>query len=74
MITDAMANNAPLRELVQRAVDPARLDAIVREAAEGRLRLIETVVLDAPQWTLWNMSALMARPDPGELELFSARS
>jgi len=68
--SDALADNAPLWELVGREVDQAMLDAIAREYEKGRLLLVATTDLDSRQAVLWNLTKIAASEHPKALELF----
>ncbi len=68
--SDALADNAPLWKLVEKAVDQSLLDAIAGEYKKGRLLLVATVDLDARQSVLWNMTKIAASRDPKALDLF----
>lgn len=70
VISDAMADNAPLWRRVEQEVDRALLDAIAREYEKGRLLFVGTVDLDARQGVLWNLTRIAASPDPRALDLF----
>lgn len=70
LTSDALADNAPLWELVSEAVDREFLDAIAAEHAKGRLLFIATVDLDARQSVIWNMTKIAASDDPKALGLF----
>lgn len=67
---DALADNAPLWQLVSREVNQALLDAIAREYERGRLLFVATVDLDARQTVLWNLTKIAASKDPNALDLF----
>lgn len=68
--SDAMANNRPLWERIEREIDQAVLDAIVAEYLKGRILVIVTVDLDARQSILWNMTKIAASKTPKALDLF----
>ena len=70
LISDALADNAPLRRLLRKAVDQDMLDDIAAEHEKGRILLIATTDLDARQSVLWNMTKIAASEDPGALDLF----
>lgn len=73
LTSDALADNAPLWDLVGEEVDQPLLDAIAAEYHDkGRLLLIATTDLDARQAVLWNMTKIAASDDPKALELFRA--
>lgn len=67
---DAMADNKPLWNRVEKEVNQELLDAIAAESEKGRLLLIGTVDLDARQGIIWNMTKLAASRDPRALPLF----
>lgn len=68
--SDALADNAPLRGLLQRVVDQDMLADIAAEHKKGRILLIATTDLDARQSVLWNMTKIAASGDPKALDLF----
>ncbi len=67
---DAMADNKPLRQLVEKAVTQKMLDAIAAGYKNGRLLPVITVDLDARQAVIWNMTRIAATDDPRALDLF----
>jgi len=68
--SDAIADNGPLKKMIQREYDQALLDAIAAEYYKGRALLVGTADLDARQSVLWNMTKIAASQDPGALDLF----
>ncbi|HKX13301.1 MAG TPA: patatin-like phospholipase family protein, partial [bacterium] len=68
--SDAMADSAPMGQLIERYVDRGLLDAIAAEYAKGRLLLVGTTDLDALEPVIWNMTALAASKHPRALDLF----
>ena len=70
LTNDALADNAPLWELIEKEVDQALLDAIAEEYKKGRLLIVGTVDLDARHSVLWNMTRIAASSDPKALHLF----
>jgi hypothetical protein len=68
--SDALADNAPLWQLVSSEVNQSLLDAIAREYDKGRLLFVATVDLDARQTVLWNLTKIAASKDPKALDLF----
>jgi predicted acylesterase/phospholipase RssA len=68
--SDALADNRPLWQQVEKEVDRALLDTIGAEYAKGRLLLVATVDLDARQPILWNLTRIAASQDPKALDLF----
>ncbi|MCG6984200.1 MAG: patatin-like phospholipase family protein [Thiocapsa sp.] len=70
LTSDALADNAPLRKLVEKEVDQGFLDAVAAEQEKGRMLLIATTDLDARQAVLWNMTKIAASGDPKALDLF----
>lgn len=60
----------PLRDLVERYVDEAVIEAVAAEAARGRLLLVATTDLDAQRGVVWDMGAIALRGGPQALALF----
>jgi hypothetical protein len=57
---DAMADTAPLRELVAGMIDAPLLDRVAEEYLAGRRLFIGTTNLDSNTFTLWDMGAIAA--------------
>ncbi|HEX5211573.1 MAG TPA: patatin-like phospholipase family protein, partial [Pseudolabrys sp.] len=66
---DALADTAPLYELISRYVTPQMLADITVAYKKGRLLLIATASLDQQRPILWNIGAIAASGHPGALEL-----
>ncbi len=66
---DALADNGPLRELLNRCIDQKMLLAIAAEHAKGRILLIGTTNLDARRGVIWNVTAIAASGHPRALDL-----
>ena len=66
---DAMADTAPLADLVQRSVTQEMLDAIAAEYDKGRILLIGTTNLDARRAVIWNVTRIAATHRPEALKL-----
>ncbi|MGH6962626.1 MAG: patatin-like phospholipase family protein, partial [Dongiaceae bacterium] len=66
---DALADNAPLRLLVEKYVTADMLKAIAAEHAKGRILLIGTTNLDARRPVIWNIGKIAASGNPKALEL-----
>jgi predicted acylesterase/phospholipase RssA len=66
---DALADNAPLRLLVEKYVTVDLLKAIAAEHAKGRVLLIGTTNLDARRPVIWNIGKIAASGNPHALEL-----
>ena len=69
VFNDALADNAPLRELVARYVTPEMLEAIAAEHRQGRILVIGTTNLDARRPVIWNVTKIAASGSPRALEL-----
>jgi hypothetical protein len=69
IFNDALADNAPLRELVARFVTPEMLREIAAEHAKGRILAIGTTNLDARRPVIWNITKIAASGNPEALEL-----
>jgi hypothetical protein len=69
VLSDALADNTPLRKTIARYVDQALLDAIAAEHAKGRVLLIGTTNLDARRPVIWNIGEIAASRHPRALDL-----
>lgn len=69
LLKDALADNAPLWNLMRQYIDQPLLEAIAAEYAKGRLLLIGTVNLDARRAVVWDIGAIAASGRPEALEL-----
>jgi hypothetical protein len=67
---DAMADNKPLWNVVEKKVDRAMLEAIAAEYKKGRLLQVGTTDLDARRPVIWNLTKIAASGHPKALELF----
>jgi predicted acylesterase/phospholipase RssA len=70
LFNDAMADNAPLAELVNHYADQKMLDAIGAEYDKGRMLMIGTTDLDARIGVIWNIGRIAKSGSPNALELF----
>ena len=70
--SDAMADNLPLWEQLEKHINRQLLDAIAVEYDKGRLLLVATADLDARNAIIWNMTKIAASRDPKALKLFRA--
>jgi predicted acylesterase/phospholipase RssA len=68
--SDAMADTAPLRRMLERHVTRALMDEIAAEYVKGRLLLVGTTDLDAREPVIWNLTAIAASHSPNALPLF----
>ena len=66
---DSMADNTPLRKLVEKNVTREVLDAIAAERDKGRVLLIATTNLDARRPVIWNVTEIAAARSELALEL-----
>jgi predicted acylesterase/phospholipase RssA len=66
---DAMADNAPLRRLVDRVMTVELMQEIAAEHAKGRMLLIGTTNLDARRGVIWNLTKIAASGHPNSLQL-----
>jgi predicted acylesterase/phospholipase RssA len=69
LFDDAMADNAPLKQLVAKYVTADMLKAIAAEHAKGRMLLIGTTNLDARHGVIWNIGKIAASGSPQALDL-----
>lgn len=70
LFDDAMADTAPLAQVIEGYANQKMFDAIAREYQKGRMLLIGTTDLDAQRPVIWNIGALAASGHPGALDLF----
>jgi predicted acylesterase/phospholipase RssA len=66
---DALADNAPLRQLVAKYVTADMLKDIAAENAKGRILAIGTTNLDARRPVVWNIGKIAASGNPKALDL-----
>jgi len=66
---DALADNAPLRKLVQKKITHEMLDAIAVEHEKGRILLVATTNLDVRRPVIWNVTEIASLHLPGALDL-----
>jgi len=70
ILKDGLADNAPLRKLVEKAVTEEMIREIAAEHKKGRILLVGTTNLDARRPVIWNMTKIAASEAPGSLKLF----
>jgi predicted acylesterase/phospholipase RssA len=68
--SDAMADTAPLANVIATYATKELLDEIAAEYGKGRILLVGTANLDTLEPVVWNMTAIAASGDPGALKLF----
>jgi hypothetical protein len=66
---EALADTAPLYELITRYINKQTVTDIATQYNSGRLFLIGTVSLDAQRPIIWNIGAIAASGKPGALEM-----
>jgi len=69
LYSDAMADNAPLRKLVEKHITQDMLEAIAAEHEKGRVLLVATTNLDVRRPVIWNVTKIAATHHPKALEL-----
>ncbi len=67
LFDDALADNAPLRRLIEKYIDKEMLQEVAIENARGRLLLIGTTNLDSNRGVIWNIGAIASSNDPNAL-------
>jgi predicted acylesterase/phospholipase RssA len=70
VLSDAMADNAPLWSLTRKTVTADLLKEIAAEYAKGRFLLIATADLDARRPIIWDMGKIASYGTPEALDLF----
>jgi hypothetical protein len=66
---DALADTAPMRELLKQTVDEAMIARIAEEYERGRRLLIGTTNLDAKRPVLWNIGQIATQGTPESRQL-----
>lgn len=66
----ALADTAPLAELMARYIDKRMLREVAAEYRKGRMLLVGTTNLDAQRPVVWNLGQIAASDNPGALDLF----
>jgi len=69
LFNESMADNAPLRKMVERYINNEVIEAIAREHKKGRRLFIGTANLDAGRGVIWNLGAIAASDYPRRVEL-----
>jgi len=67
---DALADTAPLANLIERYITDDLIRAVAQAHREGRRLFIGTTNLDADQLVIWNMGAIAGRGDAKAYNLF----
>ena len=67
---ESVADNTPLKELVDKYITPDVLDAIAAEHAKGRRLYVASSNMDREEPVIWDMGAIALSRDPAKLELF----
>jgi predicted acylesterase/phospholipase RssA len=70
VLSDAMADNAPLMSLTRKFVNEELLKSIAAEYAKGRFLLVATADLDARRPIIWDMGKIASYGGPKALDLF----
>lgn len=69
LFDDALADNLPLKRLVEANVTQEVLDAIAEESRKGRMLLVGTTDLDAQRSVYWNLTLMAESRHPQALQL-----
>lgn len=64
LLSDSLADTAPLKELIRSYITPEIIDAIGEEHKKGRRLFIGTVNLDAARSVIWNIGAIASSDYP----------
>ncbi len=70
VLSDGMADNAPLIKLTRKSVTEDLLKEVAAEYAKGRFLLIATADLDARRPIIWDMGKIASYGGPKALDLF----
>jgi len=68
--SDSIADNTPLRRLVEKYVTDQLLTDVAREHGNGRRLLVGTTNIDAERPVIWDMGAIASSGKPGRKQLF----
>jgi predicted acylesterase/phospholipase RssA len=68
--SDAIADSAPLRRMIEAGVTPKELERIAAAHRSGRRLYVATTDLDTKRAVVWDMGAIAAGDDPNKRELF----
>lgn len=69
VMSDAMADTAPLAKMIAREFGDREMQAVAREWQRGRWLLIATTNIDSGRPVIWDIGAIAASGHPGALEL-----
>ena len=69
LFNESLADNAPLRKMIQHYINNEVIDAIAREHKKGRRLFIGTANLDAGRGVIWNLGAIAASDYSRRVEL-----
>ena len=67
---ESVADNKPLKELVNKYITVELLDGIAAEHAKGRRLYIASSNMDREEPVIWDMGAIASSKDPARLDLF----
>lgn len=70
LLSDAMADNTPLRRLVEKHVTQEVMEKVAEESRRGRILIIATTHMDAQRPMIWSMGRIARSGHPRALELF----
>ncbi|WP_372846437.1 patatin-like phospholipase family protein [Pontiella sp.] len=66
---DSMADNAPLRNIVETYFTPVEMEKVAREYGRGRWLLVGTTYLDVQRPVIWNIGAIASSGHPDAYDL-----
>jgi predicted patatin/cPLA2 family phospholipase len=66
---DSMADNGPLKKLIEKSITREMLNAIAAEHEKGRILLVATTNLDLRRPVIWNITEIAAERSPKALDL-----
>ena len=69
LASDAMADSAPLRAMIERHLDEQMIRRIAEEYQKGRLLFILTTNLDQGRPVIWNIGEIASSKEPGARKL-----
>jgi predicted acylesterase/phospholipase RssA len=70
LLNDAIADTAPLAELIARHVDPELLEAVAERHRTGHRLFVGTTNMDTREFVIWDMGAIASSGRPDAVEQY----
>jgi predicted acylesterase/phospholipase RssA len=69
LLGESLADNAPLADLIDRAITPEVIAEVAEAHRRGRRLYIGTTELESKRFVVWDLGAIACRDGPGDREL-----